>query len=113
MRLFLTATSERGKPVTKSGNDFLEMEVSIDRKPIGCLRMTHTEHDNKTEVYYYPITSNVVGSSTPLPLHKAGRVLVHEENKIAECKHIETKENGICIRCGYNTRHLTNRELRK
>jgi hypothetical protein len=27
MKLFLTATSERGKPITKSGNDWLKIEV--------------------------------------------------------------------------------------
>lgn len=27
MKLFLTATSERGKPVTKSGNDYINMEI--------------------------------------------------------------------------------------
>lgn len=31
MRLFLTATSERGKPVTKSGNDKLEITLTKDR----------------------------------------------------------------------------------
>ncbi len=27
MKLYLTATSERGKPVTKSGNDYIKIEI--------------------------------------------------------------------------------------
>jgi hypothetical protein len=33
MRLFLTATSERGKPVTKSGNERLEITLTENRIP--------------------------------------------------------------------------------
>lgn len=27
-------------------------------------------------------------------------------------KHKKTKPNGICLNCGYNTLHLTNKELK-
>ena len=51
MRLFLTATSERGKPITKSGNDYLIMEVlDHKRKPLITLHLTsahsHLEGDH-------------------------------------------------------------------
>ena len=32
MRLFLTATSERGKPVTKSGNNHVKVILSDDKR---------------------------------------------------------------------------------
>jgi hypothetical protein len=32
MKLYLTATSERGKPVTKSGNEAIRMTVTNDRR---------------------------------------------------------------------------------
>lgn len=31
----------------------------------------------------------------------------------SECNHYATDEKGLCVRCGYNTLHLTNRELKK
>jgi hypothetical protein len=34
MKLFLTATSERGKPITKSGNDWLKFEVVNENREI-------------------------------------------------------------------------------
>ena len=30
-----------------------------------------------------------------------------------DCSHKETKGNGLCKSCGYNTRGLTNKELKK
>lgn len=29
-----------------------------------------------------------------------------------KCKHIKTKQNGICVRCGFNTLGLANDELK-
>jgi hypothetical protein len=41
MKLFLTATSERGKPITKSGNDWLKIEVvNEDREVIFTKTLT-------------------------------------------------------------------------
>jgi len=34
MKLFLTATSERGKPITKSGNDWLKIEVIDENREV-------------------------------------------------------------------------------
>ena len=34
MKLHLTATSERGKPITKSGNDWLKIEVVNEDREI-------------------------------------------------------------------------------
>lgn len=34
MKLFLTAKSERGKPITKSGNDWLEIEVLNEKRQV-------------------------------------------------------------------------------
>jgi hypothetical protein len=38
MKLFLTAQSERGKAITKSGNEFIEIEIrGEDRRLIGFI----------------------------------------------------------------------------
>jgi hypothetical protein len=34
MKLFLTSTSERGKPVTKSGNDYIEIKIMNENREI-------------------------------------------------------------------------------
>lgn len=47
-----------------------------------------------------------------LPVHE-----VHKGEKKAEgwsvCNHYATDEDGLCVRCGYNTLHLTNKELKQ
>ena len=41
MRLFTTITSERGKPVTKSGNEYIDIEVQNEhRTKIASIRIT-------------------------------------------------------------------------
>jgi hypothetical protein len=41
MKMFMTATSERGKPITKSGNDWLKIEViDEDRQVIFTKTLT-------------------------------------------------------------------------
>lgn len=55
MKLFLTATSERGKPVTKSGNDFVAIEVmDSNHDIIGRIRFTVAtdSQGDITRVYY-------------------------------------------------------------
>lgn len=42
MKLFTTITSERGKPITKSGNEFILMDLTVNRQVIG-----------QVELYYY------------------------------------------------------------
>lgn len=37
MKLHLTATSERGKPVTKSGNEYLRIEIRNDKRELTAL----------------------------------------------------------------------------
>ena len=34
MKLFTTITSERGKPVTKSGNEFINMEIQDENREV-------------------------------------------------------------------------------
>lgn len=47
MHLFLEATSERGKATTKSANEYLCMDLTVNRKPIG-----------QVELYYYNDTKS-------------------------------------------------------
>lgn len=36
-----------------------------------------------------------------------------EDEGWSECNHYATDEFGLCVRCGYNTLHLTNKELKE
>lgn len=35
----------------------------------------------------------------------------NEKRGLVSCSHLKTKKNGLCIKCGYNTLGLTNKEL--
>lgn len=39
MKLYLTAQSERGKEVTKSGNDWINIELTVNRVKIGSVEL--------------------------------------------------------------------------
>ena len=52
MKLHLTAQSERGKPVTKSGNEYLDVEITIDRIPVAILRVNPIGNDEFSVDYY-------------------------------------------------------------
>ena len=45
MKLFLTATSERGKPVTKSGNEYISIEVKSDKRVLTACFIEIMEKD--------------------------------------------------------------------
>jgi hypothetical protein len=63
MKLFLTATSERGKPVTKSGNEYIEILLSDEkRKSIVKLVARYKSSEN--------ITIEYMGEQTPLYNYK-------------------------------------------
>jgi len=72
MRLFLEATSERGKSVTKSGNDNLTMELFFERKMIGRVCMAYNERDGYT-ARFFPITETTC---------KNGYTILHEEKTL-------------------------------
>ena len=48
MKLFLTATSERGKPITKSGNDWLHIDIIDEhRRAIASTHITYFKENNR------------------------------------------------------------------
>jgi hypothetical protein len=59
MKLFLTATSERGKPVTKSGNDEINITLTTERRQKFDIKFTGEEievmsyFDSSVEVINY------------------------------------------------------------
>lgn len=49
MKLYATTTSERGKAVSKSGNDFIEIEVTANKQVIAILRAFESPYKNTKE----------------------------------------------------------------
>jgi hypothetical protein len=46
MKLFSKITSERGKPTTKTANDYMEVELTFNRIPVGYIVLsTHEDAD--------------------------------------------------------------------
>lgn len=53
MKLFTTITSERGKPVTKSGNEYIEIDINIEaRQPTHRIRIMN---DGLLSCYYIAV----------------------------------------------------------
>lgn len=99
MKLYTTTTSERGKPVSKSGNEKIEIELTIDRVAFGRVIMRYEEANGFT-VYYYPITE-VTG--------EGGRVLFHEEKSKHMCKNCDRKATKPCGYCAEHCPHFVHR----
>lgn len=92
MKLFLTATSERGKPITKSGNEYLICEIlSEDRRKLITLHITSAKSHLRGEYYNIYLTN-----------HQAEYIDMIGEPKTAreECKHgVELKYPcKICLK---------------
>ena len=51
MKLFLTATSERGKPITKSGNDWLKIEVVDENRKVIFSKTIETKQVYLNRIY--------------------------------------------------------------
>lgn len=81
MKLHLTATSERGKPVTKSGNEFINIDFSNENRE--CLYRIH--HTPKA-----------------ITLMKGNKTIFQE---LIEPKTAREWEKGFCFRC-YNKREV-------
>jgi len=84
MKLYLTATSERGKPVTKSGNDVIRMtltkerrqkfDIMFDGEKIEILKYS----DGKIYTVEYMTEDNIC------PKYKA-QILPNEEGRCSLC----------------------------
>ena len=83
MKYHATITNEDGATVSKGGNDRLTMTLKEGNKIVGTIVLDAQgiRHD------------------------------IMPKDKWSECNHYVTHDNGLCVRCGYNTRGLTNKEL--
>jgi len=59
MKLFLTAKSERGKPITKSGNEYLKVDIIDEgRQPIITLHLTVAKSQVRGQYYNLYLTNH-------------------------------------------------------
>ena len=66
MKLYTTATSERGKPATKGGNKEIIIDINIERVTIGRVVLRYEEVKTpQYTVYFYPV-SDIEGGRTLL-----------------------------------------------
>lgn len=85
MKLYLTATSERGKPVTKSGNEVINIKLSHNRDIIYSL----TFQDG-----YIRLTDFTNGK------------ILHAQKYSTACPHGNARE--VCATCKWNDTHKDN-----
>lgn len=111
MKLYATTTSERASK-GQGGNDYLDIVVKDDnQEQIARLRVYPKKDD--------------VGEFTDIIFDWAEHVYINgqhgldaqiitkgKNNGWSECNHYVIDKKGLCIRCSYNTLHLTNKELK-
>ena len=62
MKLYTTATSERGKPATKGGNREIIIDINIERVTIGRLALKYDDINvSNYTVYFYPVSDTEGG----------------------------------------------------
>jgi len=62
MKLYTTATSERGKPATKGGNREIIIDINIERVTIGRLALKYDDINvPHYTVYFYPVSDTEGG----------------------------------------------------
>jgi len=62
MKLYTTATSERGKPATKGGNKKIVIDINIERVTIGRVVLRYEDIDTpQYTVYFYPVSDTEGG----------------------------------------------------
>lgn len=65
MKLFTTIISERGKPVTKSGNEFISVTITgEDRENILQLNIFFEEETQQFVVTYVPLQTHYLENGT-------------------------------------------------
>ncbi len=107
MKLHLTANSERGKPITKSGNEYIKIEIfNQARKLVGKLHIL--DKDNEPYIYYEGLTNKNyyvdLTNSRPVNKPKTAResFLTCKECKewTKDCKCIQPKTSrAYCFQC--------------
>jgi hypothetical protein len=107
MKLYATVTSERGKPATKGGNDFLRVALLVGStaKPIdaGTLMVEVKEGtaNEYAQVYYNPPRSGDTVTLASIPLTapevcafcKKPADWINDENNDLYCAHCEMYKN--------------------
>ena len=105
MKLYATLKNNRGGKKSTGDDTRLLIELSYGNKILGTVGL-YAILDDKIEGY------RVVWDKGVYP-----NKIIEEEEKPkegwSECNHYATDERGLCVRCGYNTLHLTNKELKE
>ena len=98
MKLYATITSERATK-GQGGNEFLQVQFqNINKIVFGSLAITPA--------------GRVYGSIHGQKIDILPIFTEEEKGEKQECTHRITNEKGICTQCGYNTQHLTNKEIK-
>src|SRR3990167_11233403 len=104
MKLYATITSERGKEIGKGGNDYLEINIKAEKV-----------EGIPTRANIYRLRLDVVDGRLYATLHDYSNGTTQDLitfRPAPRCNHNAINERGLCVECGYNTLHLTNKELK-
>ncbi len=96
MKLGATITSERGKPVTKTGNDYITVQIKNEREEIVCT--LHIEDGGKNDEWKDGctiVTANYERNRTMV------RKIPWDNLKANE----SLKRDRTCLRCGDKLQH--------
>jgi hypothetical protein len=74
MKLGATISSERGKPVTKTGNDYLEIVVKGEDGTLIARLTIKPAYHNKSELHYYDNTMQSDGFTSNPSIKKNGNL---------------------------------------
>jgi len=94
MKLYSITTNENGTKISKGGNEKLTIGLNLKNKNIATIEFT----EEGVRIWY-------VGN------HYWDFSLPQEKEGWSECNHYVKDEAGLCLRCGYNTLRLSNKEI--
>lgn len=104
MKLYATITSERATK-GQGGNKYLDIEIKAEKL-----------EDIPTRANIYRLYLEAKDGRLYAKLHDysngTDQNLITYRPAPKQCDHSSIDERGLCIKCGYNTLHLTNKELK-
>jgi len=99
MIIYTKTNSEQGKEQGKGGNKFINVDIFIN------------DRDNpRYNLYIQPEHIRLQDLET-LEFLYAGKIKIKNINPCLT-NHATVNSKGICLNCGLNTLHLTNKELK-
>ena len=103
MKLYGTITSERASK-GQGGNHFLEIEIKAEKV-----------EGTPTRANIYQLRLKINDDKLYASLHDYSNGTTQDlitYRPAPQCDHNATDKKGLCVKCGYNTLHLTNAELK-